>query len=527
MRTRLAGSVLALTALLAGTSQALPAARRVALPALALPAPAMPPDTPEEKGALLRDAAQIARTTELPLALVQQEVLVQDAVGQLQARAAERWPATFGGLWIEQRTGLVRVAFTADAAANVAALAGDFVRPALLRPVTVQRSYRALKALQDVMVADREAFADGRLAAWPGLTGTRYGLDVDVRENRPVVVTDGHTPATVAALKAAYGDLRVDATGNGAEHACTKFDCRYFLRSGLGVDRGVPNCTSAFTVSSGQVNLETMTAGHCDGGVGYHGGSAYSGGSRYQNSGNVDASVSKVTGSFKAGPWMFVTPGEPVRKVTSVQSYAALAVGQWICKTGITTDYTCGSVLSRDYSAPASWPTPAHTNFILTDMCDKPGDSGAGIYIGGQAVGIISAGNSDFCTAPYRGWHGHIENAASALGLVVVTSDSAPFMSTVSATGNIGTSGTITVKFSKPVSCLTVGNVDFTVKVQGQLDWPVASTSCTQDSNMTVTLTVARPMITKTSFTVSIGSGTIKDPGGQGVSAGSRTATVV
>lgn len=512
MRTRLAGAALAVAGLFLGTAHA----------ALPLPVPAVA-DTGGETAALLRDAARIAATKGLPLALVQREVLVQNEVGVLQEHVATRWADTFGGLWIDQATGQVNVAFTRDAVANVASLRGGFSAPDLLVPVTVTRSYRALKATQERMVADRAA---GR--TWPGMTGTRYAVDVDQRENRLVVVTDGHTAATVTALRAAYGDVRVDATGNGAEHACTPTDCRYYLRSGLSTGNGgSPNCSLAFTSTAGSTTY-TLTAGHCQSNIGWHGGNVHTAsGDVGINSGNVDARKMPITStSFKAGPWIYVNVGEKVRKVTSMQTYAQLAVGQWICKSGWVSLDTCGSVLSRDYSSPATVNAPAHTNFMLTDMCDQMGDSGAGIYIGGQAVGLISAGQTAPCSSTYRGWHGHIQNAANALGVTVATSTSAPSFSSFTAPSAIATSGTITVKFSKPVWCITVNHLDFVVTVQGQVDYPVSSTSCTEDSNQTVTLTVTRPLVQGMSVSVALRANAIQDPGSQYVPAATRTSTV-
>lgn len=513
MRTRITVAALAAAALFAGAAQA----------TVPLPVPAAVP-APSAPDALLRDAATIAAKTGLPLALVQREVAVQGAVGELQERVANRWPDTFGGLWIDQPTGLVHVAFTRDAAANVAAVAGTFSAPELLVPVTVGRSYRALKAVQERMIADR---GDGR--AWPGMTGTRYAIDVDQRQNRLVVVTDGHTAETVAALRAAYGDVRVDATGNGSPHACTPTDCRWYLRSGLATGSSTSaNCSTGF--SAAWNGTFTLTAGHCTSSVGWHGGNLYStsSGWTHVNGGNVDAGkLALSSDSFKAGPWIRVDVNELARKVTSVQFYSQLTVGQWICKSGWRTLYTCGSVLSRDYSVPASFPTPAHTNFMLTDMCDQQGDSGAGIYIGNQAVGLISGGNSNSgCSSSYRGWHGHIQHAAAALNVTVLTSTTPPTFTAVSAAQAIATTGTVKVTFSKPVKCLTVDHIDFTVTVQGRVDYPVASTSCTEDSNQTVLLTVTRPLVQGMSVSVRLDPNAIQDPAGGQVSGTTRSTTV-
>lgn len=514
MRSRLGGTALAVSALLLGTAHA-----------------AAPVPTPQTLVAtvdpLTQDARQIALTTGLALPLVQSELRLQNAIGQLQEQVATRWPETFGGLWIEPATGLVSIAFTENAVANVATLAASFTAPTLLRPVTVGRSYRDLKAVQERMLADRRAVAAGT-RSWPGLTGTRYGLDVDVRENRPVVVTDGHTPATVAALRAAYGDLRVDATGNGSEHACTRSDCKHFVRAGLGTGTtGYPNnCTLGFTVASGQINLETTTAGHCDNGVGYHGGVRHGYDAVVRNYGASDSMTQTTTTDFKAGPWIWVSSGEPARKVTSMQTYAALTVGQWICKSGISTFYSCGSVLSRDYAPAYEFGVADHWNFMLTDMCDTFGDSGAPIFISGQAVGLISGGNDDPCGVGYRGWHSHMHNNANALSVIVVTSDSAPFFSSLSAASAIAATGTITVKFNKPVSCGTVNSTDFTVKVQGQVDYPVTGASCTSDSNQTVTLTVSGPIVSRMSVAVTLLANRIQNPGGQNVAGSTRTTTV-
>jgi len=507
---KLTGTVLVATALLIGNAYAATAPR----PSLVEATSSIDP--------LLRDAQTYAAQTGLPVALVYRTVKMQGAVGQLQQDVQRKWPATFGGLWIDQKTGTVQIAFTKDAAANVASLGGLFAEPSLLRPVTVAHSYADLMLLQQRMIADQK-----HGARFAGLKGTRYNIDVDVTRNQPVVYTDGHTAATVAAFTAKYGALRLEASGTGGPHACTATDCKHFLRSGLQAQGCCyfPHCSLAFTVSSGAVNLEIMTAGHCDGQYNQsHGSEQFGHLHDSQYSGTVDAAVYYVdTNGFKAGPWIYVSTGETTRKVTSMQTYAGLVVGSTICKSGWASGYTCGQVLSKTYAADGL------TNLMHTDMCDTNGDSGAGIFIGGQAVGIIHGGSASGCPSGYRGWHTHIENDVNALvsGLLVVTSDSAPFFSSITATGTVGTGGTITAKFSKPVRCITVSSLDFTVRVQAQSGiYAVTSTGCTSDSNSTVTLNVNRPLIKGTSISVSINSGTIQDPGGQGVGASTRTTTV-
>lgn len=511
---RIAGAMLAVAGMLAMVTPGAPATATDAV----------------EQDAYVNDARVIAETSGLPFDQVHQQLLRQFAVGTLHEQVAARWPDTFGGMWIDQKTSLVHVAFTRDAAANVAALAPDFSAPELLRAHDVPRSYADLRATLARMVADRTLVQTGLLAV-PGLGTRGYHLDIDVRENRPVVGAESFSLATVAALTARYGDVRVEHALLGGEQACTRLDCKHYVRSGLAGDRccDVRDCTLAFAVSSGQVRYESMSAGHCGTRGWRHGLASIGTSGQVVNGGPVDAQTIVMTGDFQAGPWIWVSSTETTRPVTSVQTYAALTAGQWICQSGVTSGQRCGSVIGKDFTPPFSPGIPSHDHFIHTDMCSQIGDSGAGIYIANQAVGIVSGGSHGTgCPSGFRGWHGHISYATSQLQLVVITSNPpAPFLSSISATGTVGTTGTINVKFSKPVRCSSVNPSDFTVRLQNAQTLTVTGASCTSsDSNPNVTVTTSTPLVKATSITVSIPSGVIQDPGGQNVGSGSRTTTV-
>lgn len=513
-RTRLAGAVLAVAGLLT---------------ALAPAAPAAATEPVVDQDAYANDARAIAAERGLPYEQVRQQLLRQQDVGALHERVAARWRETFGGMWIDQRTSLVHVAFTRDAAANVAALHADFSAPELLRAHDVPRSYAELRATLRRMVDDRALFQAGLLAI-PGMDPRGYSLDVDVRENRPVVGAESFSLATVAALTARYGDLRVERALLGGDHACTRLDCKHYVRSGLAGDRccDVRDCTLGFTVSSGQVKYESLSAGHCGSRTWRHGAATMGTTDQLVNGGAVDAQTIVISNDFEAGPWIWVSSTETIRKVTSVQTYAALTVGQWICQSGVTSGQRCGSVLGKDFVPPFAPGVPAHNSFIHTDMCSQVGDSGAGIYMGNMAVGLVSGGShATGCPSGFRGWHGHIEHAASSMQLLVITSNpTAPFLSSIAATGTVGTTGTINSRFSKPVRCSSVNPSDFTVRLQSTQNLTVSSTSCTSDSNENVVITTSTPLVKGTSISVSTVANTIQDPIGTNVGSWTRTTTV-
>ena len=463
--------------------------------------------------AAVNDAVLMAPEWHVSVDEAARRIRLQDEIGALGVEAANRWPASYGGIWIDHdRGGRVSIAFTEDAARRVSELARDFSEPQLLHAIPVIRPQHDLDDLLTRMAADREEAWAGRLA-FPGVEDGEYDLAVDARRNTVVVRVDEMEPDTQGAFASRYGGhVVVEATGIMRPAACTISDCRSTLRSGLQTV-GSGGCSTAFTVASGSTR-NILSAAHCSGSSRSHGFSTYGSVALQQQSGRVDGERHTVTSNgFYAGAWLWVSSSETARPITSTGTWASLAVGASVCKTGATTSNTCGTVTNTNVSLTY---VPSSDRFVESTMCARPGDSGAGVYSANKALGIMSGSTATTtCTSSDRSVFGHIEYAQNALGYNVVTSEGAPGFSSVSGASNLGS--TITATFGKPIRCSSAHTFDFSVKINGQLNYSVTNVACSNDSDSTLVLTVGTPFVGGTTVAVRTES-TLEDVGGNDVS---------
>lgn len=397
---------------------------------------------PDEGVALDVEAAKRQRPDRLSLAVsCPEEACEAEITGLARAVRASK----------EER---VFVAFADRAKRRVRALKRGFRRPGLLRAVPVERSLRELEEVQARMVADREAFRSTG-APFPGIADELYDLDVDVRRNAPVVIVDNPTDAAVAALRSRYGQLVIVEHGVPAApnvlYPCKSREVCYRLRSGLRTETKTGSgCSTAFMAFLGRStkNRGVLSAAHCGGpnpdnpnpdlgAPRYHGGTnplQYGTVQREQFAGKVDAEWHYVSRepfkSLKPPPWIYrdsAHPGDLVRDVGKPQE---LVIGSTLCKAGVTTDYSCGQVTSKNYSPSyITW----SSEFVRAKYCSQKGDSGAGVFkptpglkIPGQrgrqvAVGIHSgsAKETPCSSSSHYSLFGHIKYAESALGVRV------------------------------------------------------------------------------------------------------------
>ncbi|HEX8207690.1 MAG TPA: S1 family peptidase [Solirubrobacteraceae bacterium] len=364
--------------------------------------------------ALAEDALTVARQKGGSVAAVERRLRTQDAGGGVGGEAQRRWPQTYAGSWREDDGTLV-AAFTRDAARSAAALGRG------VRGVVATRSMAELERRRDRMVDDRELAKDGFLFL-PGAAGGRYDLEIDERGNRLVVTLEDGSPGAAAAFRARYGDDVLVRSGPLAAPDCSRADCRYGLRSGLSLNGAY--CSSAFTVKrwdNGNRNL--LSAAHCEGTNRYHGGQKYGDVQVQQLAGRVDAERhSTHENGFYAEPWIYVDAEFKHREVHTRGDYEGLTVGDLLCKSGVTTDRTCGEVLGKHFS-------PGYItggfDFVKTSYCADGGDSGGGVYAGNKAIGVHSGGTDGPCSqAGDFSIFGHVEYVQQALQATVVVAGS-------------------------------------------------------------------------------------------------------
>jgi hypothetical protein len=94
------------------------------------------------------------------------------------------------------------------------------------------------------------------------------------------------------------------------------------------------------------------------------------------------------------------------------------APGRYGCRTGITTNYTCGSVQYQSISAYyAGAGTTVDNLFTVPTACSNSGDSGGPFVDGGTALGMVSGGPVGSCETYFA----HVWDVGAALGVWVAT----------------------------------------------------------------------------------------------------------
>ena len=155
---------------------------------------------------------------------------------------------------------------------------------------------------------------------------------------------------------------------------------------------GNPTCTTGFTVHSVPSGSPegTTTAGHCPNHL-RHGGIDLVFQAQ-RNSGEYDFQWMTTPG-LNDRPWVKDTDG--TREINSKLQRSEQSIGSWICKYGITTQKTCGELISKIYQPPQDCtsttdPTPTYMRVSRDDGQDLSsfGDSGGPWYTGHVALGF-------------------------------------------------------------------------------------------------------------------------------------------
>ena len=356
-----------------------------ALPAVAAPA------TPEASGppaalltALQRDLGLSAEAAFTRLS--------READGAATERDMQQTlGATFAGAWFDATSGGMVVAITDPARA-------DAVRSAGAAPRVVQRDARTLDG-KKAELDDRAASAPDSVTGW-------Y---VDVPGNSVVVTATD--PAAGEAFAAGTDGVRVQRV---AEKPRPLAD----LVGGEAIY--APNgerCSIGFVATRGSTPY-VITAGHCtrlggtwtgvDGSaIGPVAGTSYPGN---------DFGIIQVT----SGSW---TPTGSVSDYAGgrvrVTGSAEAVVGASTCRSGSSTGYRCGAILTKNQSVNYGG-GDIIDGLTRTNACAGNGDSGGSFITGTQAQGVTSGGIGD-CGSGGETFFQPVNEVLSTYGLSLVT----------------------------------------------------------------------------------------------------------
>lgn len=267
--------------------------------------------------------------------------------------------STYAGAWVDPAAGTVHVATTAPSR----------VRGPMAAGVTAVRAERTLAQLESLGATLDAAGLPADVATW-------Y---VDVPSNTIVVEAVGGT-AAAAELVAAAG-LPADAVtlAVAPEAPRTFIDViggnAYYINSRS-------RCSVGFAVQGGFV-----TAGHC---------------------GAVGAGTTQPSGTFRGSSfpgndygWVQVASGNTPRGLVNNYSGGTVrvtgsqqaTVGAYVCRSGSTTGWRCGTIQS--FNSTVRYSQGSVYGLIRTSVCAEPGDSGGSLVAGTQAQGVTSGGSGN------------------------------------------------------------------------------------------------------------------------------------
>ncbi|KSW28201.1 S1 family peptidase [Cellulomonas sp. B6] len=294
--------------------------------------------------------------------------------------------ATYAGSWVDPAAGTVHVATTAP----------DKVRGPMASGVTAVAVERTLSDLESVGSRLDAAGLPADVATW-------Y---VDVTTNRVVVEAVGSSTDAAAGLVAAAGVPADAVTLTTSPEAPTTFadvigGNAYYINQ-------TSRCSVGFAVQGGFV-----TAGHC---------------------GRTGASTTSPSGTFRGSSfpgndyaWVQVGSGSTPRGL--VNNYAGgtvrvtgsqqAAVGAYVCRSGSTTGWRCGTV--QAYNASVRYAEGTVSGLIRTTVCAERGDSGGSLVAGTQAQGVTSGGSGS-CSSGGTTYFQPVNEILQAYGLRLLTS---------------------------------------------------------------------------------------------------------
>lgn len=354
---------------------------------------------PERGGA--EDAVLVAMQRDLGLTASQAATLrtQQEKAGKLDASLKGSLGTTYGGSWFDAKSGKLVVNVTDKARA-----------PEVTRAGAQAKVVRHSEADLDAVLGELDALSgkpNGREAK-PGksqLSGLA-GWHVDPKTNSVVITTvkGQEKPAALNGF-AKFGDaVSYEQVDSAPQQTYNYMDGGDELNWG--------HCSAGFNLrnpSTGQGYL--LTAGHCfnAGDYVYGQGGYYFGPTLESWFPTFDDSLIRNdnAGYWVQGPWVDYNPSNG--GFINVSGYSDSPVGTIVCKSGITTLWTCGYITAKDEAVTYAQGTVY--GMTRHSACVEPGDSG------GANVAALSVWSPEGVTSGAQlYWDGSRYRCGSAFG---------------------------------------------------------------------------------------------------------------
>ncbi len=307
---------------------------------------------------------------------------LQNIASELQDEVAATMPEIYGGLYIDHAPRFRVTVQLTD---------GDV---SLIEPLLVGK----LNALRPFVEVERVRWPIAQLKAKIPVvasmlkeTGLMADLDIEARQN---IVTVNVTDPSILA-SALY------SAGKSLPEGATIRQVRELTRPLAGIAGGLSltACTSGFAVIHPDGRRGILTAAHCYNDQQYYQGTYLPWlGGKYE--GAWDVQWHSTPGYT---PTNLVWNGSNYVSITGLKYRGSQTIGEYVCKYGRVTALSCGYIRSTTF-APSSVPNVTATWVTIgsASTYGEEGDSGAPIWRGNTAYGILHGIYYDYGYAEYR-----------------------------------------------------------------------------------------------------------------------------
>lgn len=356
-----------------------------------------------EENPLLYDAQAYASETGVSINEALRRLQLQDIAGELDAELTAKEKETFAGLWIEHKPEFqVVVQFTNGSEEVIKPYLKQY--PEIANFVNVRTGGVSLAELQRIQ-------AD--LTTYVRALGVPVDSGINVRMNSVelyVAETDIEQLKNVLQRRGLIlpDKVRIVAVEKLAEPVAE-------IYGGLPLS----TCTSGFSVKKGWIFVTKgiTTAGHCSN-------------SQYYNGDSLPFQAENIGGPYDI-QW-HTAPGYTVtnkiqwwsdgstRDITAKKGWSNQVIGEYVCKYGKTTHYTCGTIIDKNFAPNyIEDPLPSFIR-VTSDTTDlaEPGDSGSPWFLLNTAYGTTSGHIEPGNDAIYMA----VNYVESGLGVSVMTS---------------------------------------------------------------------------------------------------------
>ncbi|WP_242889776.1 S1 family peptidase [Actinomadura litoris] len=361
--------------------------------ALSSAARAEAPRPPDAQGsALVLKAMQ--RDLRIDEATARHRLAAEDAAAKAEAALVPALGSGYAGSWFDAPSGKLVVNLTDGTLAPRVSRGGAV--PRVLSKGHGLAELRAVKAKLDAQARSAPAAAAG-VVSWR----------VDPVTDRVVVTTiAGRARGALARAAAAEGDaVRFETTAQPAVSSSEWLDGGEGILSGQSICSVGFNAVQSFPDAPGSSSPVVISAGHCAKSATVNG---------FANSHNISTPMGRwwlssadydwgVIGAIDTAFWHqgpYISLHTAADNFLLVRGTQERPIGSSICKSGFTTNITCGVIRARWESVYLSDMGRTIYNLTRDTTCTEKGDSGGPHYTGdGQAQGVGSAStlSADHC----------------------------------------------------------------------------------------------------------------------------------